>query len=193
MAAQNETKGNISERRAAIARDIRRAVADVLLDDGVSLHGGWLVDDEYYPSVEQLAAARALDTDIDWTEVSPSVINKLSDAIPFLDARGRHYYLPAFRAFALDPPEYDTGGAEESVVQTLSHLDSYRHEFDSYINAQKAVIARFLRCMIDEQDAFFPTKESVERWADRCEDEFTENGVEIAFNEYWGRFVCGSP
>ena len=184
--------GNSSERRSAIAQDIRCAFDDVVLGDGVSLHEGRLLDDEYHASVEQLAAARALDTDTHWTQVSRHAINELSDAMPFLDARGRQYYLPAFMVFALAPRECDSGGAEESVIQTLGHVDSYRHEFDSYTDAQKAAIARFLRYMIDEQNAFFPTKESVERWAGGCEDEFTENAVEIAFNEYWSRFVSGS-
>ena len=87
-----------------------------------------------------------------------------TNTLPFLDAQGRLYYLPAFMVFALNPPAgYEDSGAEDSVVLTLIDVDHYREEFDSYTTTQRAAIARFLRYMLEEEDAFFDAREGMRR------------------------------
>jgi hypothetical protein len=46
--------------------------------------------------------------------------------------------------------------------------------------------------MIDDQGAFCSTDESIGEWARGSEHEFSEYAVEIAYKEYWSRFVSDS-
>ncbi len=182
--------GSVSNRRAAIVQDIRGAFASVSLDGGISLPEGRLLDDQYHPSPAQLAAAReAWNARHHWSEVPYDVLDEMADAITFLDARGRQYYLPAFMIVALDPPEHDSGNVEDCLIHTLVNVDRYRGEFDSYTEAQKTAIAHYLQYMMEDKDAIRPTDGYIEKWAGGCDNGAMENGVEVAYTEYWSRFA----
>lgn len=159
-------------RRKSLIRDVERAFADVSRGGGITIHEARLLDDVYHPTAEQLEAARSQDSEESWKEVPPNVVNKLSDTMPFFDAEGRRYYLPAFITFVLDPPDaFDESAAAGGVVYTLLSVDVHREEFDRYTTDQKNVLARFLQHMLEDDD-----------WA-------LDETMQAAFSDYWSRFL----
>jgi hypothetical protein len=57
----------------------------VELGEGVSLHQARAMDD--YRSDAEVAAARALDTESRWQDVTDEKLERLSDTLPFMDAK----------------------------------------------------------------------------------------------------------
>ena len=100
----NETLSD-QELRAAIIAQIEEAFDGVERDDGVTLHEARELDD--YGSPEELAAARAKDTESRWQDIPESWIDKYADTLPFMDVKGFRYYIPAFMIWALK--HYDDG------------------------------------------------------------------------------------
>src|SRR2546428_9734138 len=80
--------------RNSLIRHIEHAFADVSRDDGCSWQEGDEIDN--HGTDEELLAAKALDRDTCWQEVSPELFDQYPSAVAFLDAKGLRYYLPAF-------------------------------------------------------------------------------------------------
>jgi hypothetical protein len=83
--------------RPKVIAQITKAFADVVRSDGVSLHEARVIDD--WGVMEQRMAARKIDTDKRWQDVPWEWIEKLHDALAFLDPKGWRYYLPAYMLY----------------------------------------------------------------------------------------------
>lgn len=84
----------LQPRDLALIRKIERAFASVRREDGMSWHEAEEVDN--HGSKEEVAAARRLDTDARWQDVSVEMMDQLPSAVAFLDSKGFRYYLTAF-------------------------------------------------------------------------------------------------
>jgi hypothetical protein len=73
---------------------VRRAFADVELDDGIGLRESNGIDD--YAGPEELARLRAADEKHDWQRIPADLLNYCNAAPSFLDAKGMRFHTPAF-------------------------------------------------------------------------------------------------
>lgn len=81
----------------ALIAEITAAFDGVQREEGVSLREGEVLDE--YGDAEQLAAARALDTDTRWQDVSDDDLWKYNISLTYFDAKGFRYYLPAYMTY----------------------------------------------------------------------------------------------
>jgi len=79
---------------APLIAEIVAAFDGVAREDGVSLREGMVLDD--YGSDEACTAARLLDTDTRWQDVSDADMQRYDGVLTFSDAKGFRYYLPAY-------------------------------------------------------------------------------------------------
>lgn len=182
---------HLESERKAVVQEIHSAFAGVSREGGVSWSEAYVID-TYDGEVER-AAARARDTDRDWTELvaDPNWSNHPGlGGYSFLDAIGFRYYLPASMCRVLeghdriDPPymsifgdahdqlslylQLTPGRSNEYVLKQLSLLDQ----------RQCRAVAAFMRYMI-----------ALDRHA------ATENELDgeigwwsEAYSSYWNRF-----
>ena len=73
---------------------VRRAFADVKLDDGIGLRESDGIDN--YAGPEELKRLRATDEKNDWQKISVDLLNYCNAAPSFLDAKGMRFHTPAF-------------------------------------------------------------------------------------------------
>ena len=73
---------------------VRRAFADVKLQDGIGLRESDGIDD--YAGSEELKRLRATDEKNDWQKISADLLNYCNAAPSFLDAKGMRFHTPAF-------------------------------------------------------------------------------------------------
>ncbi|MDB5297630.1 MAG: hypothetical protein JWO31_3613 [Phycisphaerales bacterium] len=102
-ALHDERAAEREAERLRLIRQVEAAFDGVELGDGVSLHQARGMDD--HASDAEVAAARALDAEGRWQDVSDEKLDRLSDTLPFMDAEGFRFYLPRFMLFALKHDE----------------------------------------------------------------------------------------
>jgi hypothetical protein len=85
--------------RPLLIRQIEAAFDSVELGHGVSLHQARAMDDCASPA--EIAAARALDTENRWQDITDEKLDRLADTLPFMDAEGFRFHIPRFMIFAL--------------------------------------------------------------------------------------------
>lgn len=78
----------------ALIAQITAAFNGVAREDGVSLREGMVLDN--YGSKEECAAARLLDTDTRWQDVTDEDLREYAISLSYFDAKGFRYYLPAY-------------------------------------------------------------------------------------------------
>ena len=150
----------IADQRRASADElrklIRKAFRGVSRQGGVSLHETDAIDD--YLDEAGCAAARALDTDRDWTQLKPEDLcdGRLQAANCFFDPIGYRYHLPAYLMCWLDGHADRSGSTvfsgflwgwadmhpTEDLTESTSH---YRERLDLLNAAQRYVVARFIK------------------------------------------------
>jgi hypothetical protein len=102
-----------AERRELLCR-IESAFGAVQLCGGLSLHQGRARDN--YESPEGVAAARTFDTEVTWQEIPDAKVDRLGDALSFLDAEGFRFYIPRFMMFALEHSGHSSSWASAAPV-----------------------------------------------------------------------------
>ena len=136
------------ETRQAIIADIELAFGDVRRGDGVTLHQARVKDD--YGSAQEEAEARKKDTDTRWQEIPESWIERLGDALTFVDdPEGFRYYLPAFMIWILNNYEESDAVAADQVASLLGDYVLPRQMLNRcrlFTHAQMRAVARFLQC-----------------------------------------------
>lgn len=138
-----------------LLHEIREAFADVIRGDGVTLHEARVLD--AYGSDDERLAARQRDTDRHWWEVPDATMERIPEALSFLDETGFRYYLPAYLSWALR--SYDS--SDSSIMSSLLYdlalrpwADSAGHEttararFRHLTTAQAQVVCRVLRFLV---------------------------------------------
>jgi hypothetical protein len=163
------------ERLNKLIAEITTAFDGISRDDGITLHEAKAIDD--WKPFEELLAARQLDTEQRWQDVPDEDLLASDSPLPFFDAKGFCYYLPAFMLCGLKDWENDSNGILHSCVYNLLHepQKSLRQsEPDSIVakygftNAQCKAIVSFLRFVVGE-DTELTTQErttlqAVEKW-----------------------------
>ncbi len=148
---------------APLIAEIIAAFDGVAREDGVSLREGIVMDD--YGTDEQRAAARLLDTDTRWQDVSNADLSNHYLSLHYLDDKGFRYYLPAYLIWDLTANTSSTHGIGSHV---LFHLlmppeANLRHDwlerFSLLTPQQGKAVCSFLRFVAvygeldDPQDA----------------------------------------
>lgn len=163
------------ERLNKLIAEITAAFDGVSREDGITLHEAKAIDD-WKPS-EELQAARQLDTEQRWQDVPDEDLLASDSPLPFFDAKGFRYYLPAFMLCGLKDWENDSSGILHSCVYNLLHESqkslrksepaSIAAEY-GFTEAQCKAIANFLRFVIGEDNEFITeertTLQAVEKW-----------------------------
>ncbi len=85
--------------RPKLIRQIEAAFDGVELGNGVSLHQARAMDD--YAPAEEVQAARALDTEVRWQDISDEKLDKFSDTLSFMDVEGFRFHIPRFMVYVL--------------------------------------------------------------------------------------------
>jgi len=159
-------------RRRALIAEIAEAFDGVSRDDGTTLHEAMVMDDR--GSEEEQRAARLLDVDERWQDVSDDIAGYES-ALSFLDAKGFRYYIPAFMTYALNHWGDDwystlsfcqshlTKESQKSLRKSEPASIASKFDFNA---AQCSVIAKFLRFIIDFDVSMATLAEvgAVEKW-----------------------------
>lgn len=79
---------------------VRRAFADVKLEDGIGLRESDGIDD--YAGPEELKRLRTTDEKNDWQKIPADLLNYCNAAPSFLDAKGMRFHTPAFIVLELN-------------------------------------------------------------------------------------------
>jgi hypothetical protein len=133
------------EIRKRIIADIESAFADVRRGNGITLHQARSLDDRS-GEMEQ-AEARRKDTETRWQDIPDAWIERLADALAFLDPEGFRYYIPAFMIWALRHYETSDSFAGEAAVHAFGvnpSAEGQMERFRLFTPRQAAAIARFL-------------------------------------------------
>jgi hypothetical protein len=80
--------------KASLIAEITAAFDGVARGNGVTMSEAEEL--AYFPSTEELAAARAMDTELRWQDVSAERIARCPSALHYLDPAGFRYYIPAY-------------------------------------------------------------------------------------------------
>ncbi|RJF73010.1 hypothetical protein D3875_17150 [Deinococcus cavernae] len=144
-------------RAQATLDQLRQAFEMVQLGSGVSLHEANVIDD--YGTAEQRLAARALDTEQHWWEVPDEAIALGWGycALSFMDARGLHYYLPAYASWVLRRGFQSDSAAFEHTIYTLESVQERPGQFVLFNFSQAQAIQAFLQYLlsVDPDDSCF--------------------------------------
>ena len=136
-----------ANRQALITR-IEAAFDGVELGEGLSLHQGRALDD--YEPPEVVADARADDTEERWQDISDEKVERLWDALGFLDAEGVRFYLPRYMVYAQRHYGRSSSPASDSALYHSDLRDSTgRHALLS--PAQRQVVQAFAEFFDDNR------------------------------------------
>jgi len=165
-------ESEFESRRNTLIADIAAAFAGVSREDGTTLHEADARDD--WKSPEEQRAARKLDPEARWQDVTDENIFACCSALSFLDEKGFRYYVPAFMICSLkhwgDKASMILNSCEYQLLH--DYPKSLRESKPASIagkyqftDAQSKVVARFLRFIIDfdEIAGDRATVEAVER------------------------------
>jgi len=160
---------------AQLLHEINESFDGVSRDEGTTLHEAQAMDD--LKSIAEQQLARRLDVDQRWQDVSDEALGSCDSALPYLDAKGFRYYLPAFMSCGLRNWNSELGRVADSCVFHLLHepQKSLRASGPASVaakynfnRAQCSAIAHFLRFVIGPDDASSteprPTLEAVAKW-----------------------------
>ncbi len=173
-------------KKLALIEAIIEAFDGVSRGNGVTLHEAMVIDD--YGSPAERAAARAQDTEDKWQDVPEDDI-RFSDAVlSFLDAKGFHYYLPAYMVWHLrnidhEDPDY-WSNTFDSVIFHLTYqvnIDNYvAPKFSLFTPAQLKVTGRFLQFDIEREE----TMERQELQKSLAKGGLSQSDIDNILNEH---------
>lgn len=137
---------------APLIAEITAAFDGVSREGGVSLREGIVIDD--YGTEDQGRAARLLDTDTRWQDVSDHDLEECCVSLSYFDAIGFRYYLPAYMLRDLRQP-FDPlyGLSSDTVFHLRLSTDTDGRNYNlmrySLITPQQGkAVCRFLRFMV---------------------------------------------
>jgi len=164
-----------NQKAEELIRRIERAFIKVRLEDGVSMAQARAKDD--WKSAEESLRARKQDREKTWLDLTDDKIAHYCDVMPWLDAKGFTFYLPAFMRWMLRHPDRDSVAGQFTIrMLTLVERskrgpvvrEGYEGRYQLLSKQQRLVIADFLK--------FLTT--NVVRWAD---------DARTALDEYWSK------
>lgn len=125
---------------------IESAFQGVQLGNGVSLHQARAMDDWEHDAT--VAAARALDTEERWQDISDEKLHRLSDTLPFMDAEGFRFHIPRFMVFNLNNETSDSW-AYASAIYWSDMRERTGDHLALLSNEQREVIQAFFEFHAD--------------------------------------------
>lgn len=159
-----------ADEREMLIAEIREAFADVGRGEGTSLLQGRVLDE--YGSPAEQEAARTRDVDTHWWDVGDYRLERLHNALIFLDADGFRYYLPAFMTWTLRHGRKSDVPVGDYAVGELARRDPTR-DLELMTEPQCRAVSRFLQ---------FVASHPKDDWADSRE-------AAVALRRHWGRFL----
>ena len=121
---------------------IGRAFSGVRLDDGVSLREADVLDD--YGTEAERKKARGLDELQSWQMISEDLIAHYHWCLPFFDAKGMRFHLPAYMRFALRHYRTSDSSSIDSTIYALGRDDD---RYSLLTAPQRAAVRHFLKFM----------------------------------------------
>jgi hypothetical protein len=157
--------------RELLVGELEAAFAGIRLEGGTTLHEALAHDD--HADADALAAARAEDADVPWTEVPDVEIEFNPGIFSFLDFNGFRYYLAAYMRWAVRHFDVSDSASSDYVIYALDPRGPLWAQklayFECFSDPQRRVIAKFLRFMSSRTND-----------ADTC-------AVSEALNNYWAK------
>ena len=130
---------------------IQQAFSGVTLGNGIGLSEGNAMDD--YAPAEERARCRKQDEHTHWHKIPVELLNQYYVALCYFDPEGMRFYLPAFLIADLQ------GRYHFDLVYTFIHLDEYKEQQFSLLNAQqKQAVAQYL-CWIQTSSNHYISSE----------------------------------
>lgn len=142
---------------------IKDAFFAVTLANGISWSEAKVIDE--YGSLQERKSARDNDEKNNWNEIPLGLIGdmKYQDVLPFLDARGLTFYLPACMIFTLKNYNKSKSLITHSVIYTLTRPTTV-NELQGILNQkQKSCIIKFLSLCLEIGDKYFDLYETEEK------------------------------
>ncbi|MBU0504638.1 hypothetical protein KJ708_01500 [bacterium] len=169
----NKQSSDFEKQSQNLIKEIEEAFCDVLLEDGVTISQAMVIDD--YGTVEQEAEARKQDTESCWQDITDQKIIDCCSVFSYLDAKGFHFYIPAYLRTALRNFHDDPNGICSSCEFYLSSESSTTFtktvlKIKFTVSQVKAII-RFLSFIIavDEYAEKTTIKSSIKKWEKKLE------------------------
>lgn len=126
---------------------VRKAFANVKLDDGIGLWEAQAIDD-YEPESTQ-RAKRATDEKESWGSIPSHELQRCHSSLCFFDAKGMRFHLPAFIVASIR-------GEVDDPVFHLTNLDEYSASKLTALNAaQKQAVSEYLTWCSEQEDYDF--------------------------------------
>lgn len=199
-------------KKLALITKITAAFESVTREDGITLHEATVIDNA--GSAKERAIAKAKDTDTRWQDISDEHIRQAIAPLSFLDAKGFHYYLPAYLIGYLQAIKGDEldekADVFHGIIFHLTHpfkppLKSPQTNGDiperfSLLNKmQRQAIAHFLQFEAERieheekqclQNALSSGGLSPAEIEQALADYTPENNpIKQAITQYWGQFI----
>ncbi len=163
---------------APLIAEITAAFDGVSRAGGVSLHESEVLD--WAGPDDARAAARLLDTDTRWQDVSDADAKYYHSSMYFLDAIGFRYYLPVFMIYALRYSSLETD-FDSVLAVTLWQLEPNQHQQKRYeevlhlmTRPQKQAIGNFLQLIVAHADDIYradPARVLHDYWKQYCDSD----------------------
>jgi hypothetical protein len=111
--------------------------------EGVRLREAWELCN--YGTPQELELARFADTEHDWRELDPALIEQAYGALSFCDASGLRFCLPAFMRYAVTCRNTSASAADHCILSLNPELPSILELASVLTPSQVDAVCRFLR------------------------------------------------
>ena len=186
------TKEQYEAKKLALVEEIERAFDGVQREDGVTLHEAEVIDN--YGSWYERRAARLKDAETRWQDIPIDLIRDCDSNLSFLDAKGFHYYFPAYLIWDLYFCDCEDEDFESNTLGVIDYKllaregaeadDYFLERFNFFDAEQRKVIAHYLQFSLERlnflteyenlESSFFDTSRKKYQWA---------------LDVYWGQFL----
>ncbi|RYX85757.1 hypothetical protein EON83_05305 [bacterium] len=201
----DEEKRKVYEaKKRALIEEIERVFDRVERGDGVTLFESAVIDD--YGDEEARAKARLLDNEARWQDVPDENIISHVESPLFMDAKGLHYYLPAYMRCYLRRVDSEIEGDSTNFFGPMNYLLSNTEGGPSsdivelLSLEQKRTIARFIQFGHDEADFWMERRKIMPRSAEEDDEDYEDEEEETLeerlhkpiqqrLDAYWGQFL----
>ena len=145
---------------------ITEAFDGVELGDGISIHEAVVIDG--YGTSEERAAARLLDNEACWQDISDDVLCKCGYGLYLLEDKGFRFYLPAYLRWSL---KNNADSGLHFVDVTINLLNPTSGNYDWHLSLYKSIlqkeriaIAEFLRFVVEAYPDYKDETDGLRFW-----------------------------
>lgn len=139
-----EQPATLTPSQEALVERIREAFSGITVGPDTTLYLSGVAED-HYQSEEFITELRRREIREDWQSIPPTLLAACDDAIPFLDAEGMRYLLPAYMLTELHYP--DNGGIGLEIRLSARNFDE---EISEYLNERLSLLTERQRdCVTD--------------------------------------------